>query len=212
LNAAAHPANAPPVPAKSQKASIRPPACEDLGPGVQVMRPEIAGMAELVGAKSFAPGRDPLGRLLHLFEIAARNLARRRTGQLIDQDDLGTQRPHHPRALRRIALRHHRDKRVSLHPADQRQTGSGVATGQFHHGLARLKTAVGLRVFDDLAGDAVLLGEPRIQVLQLRQHPAARRSRDAGELHQGCLADGFDSGRQQSRAAEARHGFSLAEC
>src|ERR1017187_4064297 len=67
---------------------------QDFGAGMQVVRPEITGMMELIGAKSTSLPGDSPGRLFHQFEIAAGDLSRPRIGPLIDHDDFRSQCPH----------------------------------------------------------------------------------------------------------------------
>ena len=206
LNAAAQPANVPPVPAKSQNAvDLAARLAEELRPGAQVVRPEVAPQPELVGPERLPLADDALRRRLHERQVAAGDLAGDGAGQLVHQHDLRAQRPHHPRPLDRVAPRHHRDERVALHAADDRQPRAGVAAGQLHDRLARRQQAVRLRVRDDLAGDAVFLGKAGVEVLQLGEDAAIEPAREAGQLDQRRLADGLDDGRKQvCRAASSK--------
>ena len=68
--------------------------------------------------------------------IAAGDLTGFRLRQLVDQHDLSAQSAHHSGALGGVALRHHRDKRMALNRADDRQPRAGVAAGQLDDRLS----------------------------------------------------------------------------
>ena len=165
---------------------------QDLRPGVQVMRAEISRQPELVRAECPALRHDPLRLLLDPLQIFARDLPGLGAGHLIHQDDLGPQGPHHARPLRGIPLRHDGDEGIALDPAHDRQAGAGVPAGQLHHGLPRSEQAVRLRVLDDLAGDPVLLGEPRVEMIQLGQDGAVQVSGEPGQPDERRIADRLD--------------------
>ncbi len=144
----------------------------DLRTGAVAMRLRVAGALELVGAEGAALGGNALGGFLDQRQVGARDLARARTRCLIDQHHLGPQRPHHPRPLGRVALRHDGDEGIALDRADDREAGPHVSGGQLDHRLARGKLARALGVLDDPERGAVLLREAGQKVIELGENPA----------------------------------------
>ena len=60
-----------------------------------------------------------------------------------------------------------------------------------------MQRAVRLSVLDHLAGDAVLLGEAGVEVVQLGEDAAVETARQPCQLNQRRLADGIHSGCEQ---------------
>ena len=180
LNAAAQPANVPPVPAKSQNASICPPDWRmNSGPVPRKCARKLPSQPELVGAKRAAFDDDVLCRLLHQRQVAARYLAGHGAGELIHQHDLRAEGAHHARPFHRVTARHDRHEWVALDRADDGKAGTGVAAGQLDDRLAGTQQAVRLGVLDHLAGDAVLFGEAGVEVIQFGEDAAFDAARQA---------------------------------
>ena len=164
---------------------------------MQVVGPEVPPVQELIGAKRPTLSHQLPSGLLHQLKISTRHLSRNRIGQLIHQDDFGSQRHHHARPLPRVALGHDRHEGIALEAADDGQAGPRVPAGEFDHRLTRADLAAGFGIFDDLPRDPVLLGKTRIEVVQLGQDPAIDIAGDPQQLDQGRLADGLYGRRQQ---------------
>jgi hypothetical protein len=56
---------------------------------------------------------------------------------LIDQHHFGAQSAHHAGSFHGVAPGHNGYERVPFNPANDGQTGAGVAAGQLHYGLSR---------------------------------------------------------------------------
>lgn len=144
-----------------------------LGSGVAFVGEGIALALELVGTESATLAGDLAGSLLDEGEVGAGDLVGRRARRLGHEDHLGAEGAHHAGAFDGVSLRHHGDERVAEGPADDGEAGSRVPTGEFDHGLALAEFASGTPLVDHLKGDAVLLAEPGVEILELgKQAPA----------------------------------------
>ncbi|MCZ7572579.1 MAG: hypothetical protein M5U01_28830 [Ardenticatenaceae bacterium] len=180
--------------------------------GVHVVGAEIPLLPKLVGPKGPPFCDNPAGFLLDQFQVATRHLSRHGGRQLIHQNDLRAQRCHHPGPFNRVPAGHHGDKGILLDPADNRQSGPRIATGKLDDRLARLERARRLRILDHLAGNAILLGKARIEILQLGEDAAFHSCGHPGQLHERCLADGFHGGAQDTRRWHHLNSSSLLPC
>ena len=156
------------------------------------MRSEIAFEMELICAKGVQFLDNALGLLYHQIEVMARNLTRDRARSLIDKQHFRPQRRHHARALRRIALRHHRDEWITLDRTHYRKTGAGVPAGQLNDGLSGLERAISFGIIDHLEGYPVLLGKPRIEVVELRKNSTFDATGYPSNIYKWGAAYGFD--------------------
>ena len=78
-------------------------------------------------------------------------------------------------------------------PHNNRQPGSRVPARQLDDGPAGLDSPLGLRILDNLPGNAVFLRKARIQVVELGEYAALQAPRDPRELDKRGLADGLDT-------------------
>ena len=141
----------------------------------------------------------------HQVEIGARDLTRRRAGQLVHQHNFGAQRPHHARSLLRVPARHHGHEVIALDRADNGEPRARIAAGELHHGLSRTQLAAGLRIFDHPQGHAVLLRESGMQVVELDQQPPGQPSRQTCKLDDRRIADRAQHGVKRPVRPRAAH-------
>ncbi len=162
---------------------------DELRPGMQIVGAEVAGQQELIGTEGVARRDDTLRLPFNPLQIPAGDLPRLGVRQLINEDDLRPERGHHARPLDGVAPGHDGHERISLDAADNRQPRSRVPAGQLDHGLSRTEASIGFGIFDHLQGDAVLLREAGIEVVELGQNPAIQPFRQAGQFNQRRVAD-----------------------
>ena len=60
-------------------------------------------------------------------------------------------------------------------------TGAGVAAGKLDHRLPWRERPIGFCLLDDLASNPILLGEARIQIVELSEDPALEAFGYAGQ-------------------------------
>ena len=150
---------------------------DKLRAGIEVVRADVAEQTELVRTEGVARAHDALSLALDEFEVSARHLAGPGAGQLIHQNHFRSQGGHHARPLNRVPARHDGHKRVALDSAHNGQACARIAAGQLHDGLPRPEQPGPFGILDDLACDAVFLGEPGVEVVELGQDTAARSPR-----------------------------------
>src|SRR6202034_2931794 len=163
----------------------------DLRSGRLVMSPPITLAKKLVCAKCCAHLRDFLRTRIRKLKILTRDLAWLALRCLIHQNYLGTERAHHLHALGGVPSRDDSDEGVAFDRADDGETGPHVPAGQLNYGLTTTERSGAFRLLDDPQCRAVLLREPRVQIIKLKENPARKRTGDARQLNEWRVADGL---------------------
>ena len=151
-----------------------PPACAQISGPVCRRGGDVAGQPELVGAERPAFAASSCARRPRRARGRRRRPGRRATRRLIDEHHLGAERAHHLRALGAVALGHHRDERVALHGAHDRQTRARVAARELDDRLAGLQGPPGLGVLDHRSAMRSFLEQPGLRYSSLASTRPAR--------------------------------------
>jgi hypothetical protein len=83
------------------------------------------------------------------------------------------------------------DEGVAFDRADDGETSSHVSARQLNDSLTTTQLSGAFRVLNDSQCCPVLLREPRVQIIKLKENPAMKWTGDARQLNEWCIVDGL---------------------
>ena len=155
---------------------------ENLWTGLLVVGHEGTTIGKLIRPKRLPFLGDFCRFYLDQLKVRAGDFARDGRRILIHQNHLRPECRHHLGSLHGVSLRHDSHERITAGSADDGQTGSSVAAGQFYDGLPGRKFTCLFGIVHYLEGNAVFLRKTRIEVLQLGENSSFARFRQPLEF------------------------------